>query len=215
MKVCILCDSISHPVIPYLKEWQERRKSDVDIEVVHDKEGLKGGDLLILVSCGQIITREYRDRFRRSLVIHASDLPLGRGWSPHIWQVLEGKKEITVSLLEAEDKVDTGRICHQLNIKIENTDLYDDINRKLFDIEIKLMDYAVDNFNSLEFYEQKRDVRPTYYPKRTPLDSELDINKTLKEQFDLLRVCDPERFPAFFIIDGKKIKVKLERYESD
>ena len=37
-----------------------------------------------------------------------------------------------------------------------------------------------------------------FYSKRTPKDSELDINKSIKDQFNLLRICNNEQFPAFF-----------------
>ena len=45
-----------------------------------------------------------------TLVLHASDLPDGRGWSPHVWDVISGKSSLTLSLINAEDSVDTGHI---------------------------------------------------------------------------------------------------------
>ena len=43
----------------------------------------------------------------------------------------------------------------------------------------------------------------SFYPRRTPKDSELDVNKTILEQFNLLRAVDNERYPAFFQVGGK------------
>ena len=40
-------------------------------------------------------------------MIHESDLPHGKGWSPIQWQILEGSDSITITLLDAEDKVDS------------------------------------------------------------------------------------------------------------
>ena len=34
--------------------------------------------------------------------------------------------------------------------------------------------------------------------KRTPADSEIDPGKSILEQFNLLRIVDSERYPAFF-----------------
>ncbi|EOB2070111.1 formyltransferase family protein [Campylobacter coli] len=48
-----------------------------------------------------------------NIVIHASNLPQGKGWSPFFHQVIEGKNEITFSLFEADDKVDNGDIYLQ------------------------------------------------------------------------------------------------------
>jgi len=50
----------------------------------------------------------------------------------------------------------------------------------------------------------------SFYPKRTPKDSNLDINKTIKEQFNLLRIVNNEEFPAFFEIDGHRYALKIE-----
>ena len=44
----------------------------------------------------------------------------------------------------------------------------------------------------------------TFYPKRTPKESELDIDKSIISQFNLLRVVDNERYPAYFHINNKK-----------
>ncbi|WP_252365672.1 hypothetical protein [Campylobacter jejuni] len=51
--------------------------------------------------------------------------------------------------------------------------------------------------------------KESFYPKRSPKDSELDINKSLNEQFNLLRIASNEDFPAFFYKDGKKFILKI------
>ena len=35
------------------------------------------------------------------------------------------------------------------------------------------------------------------------------INKSIKDQFNLLRIVDDERYPAFFEIDGSKYFIKI------
>ena len=51
----------------------------------------------------------------------------------------------------------------------------------------------------------------TFYSRRGPEDSKLDINKTISEQFNLMRVCNNEKYPAFFIKDGVKYLLKIEK----
>ena len=46
---------------------------------------------------------------------------------------------------------------------------------------------------------------------RTPKDSEIDWNKSLKELYNEIRACDPEDFPAFFYVEGQKVYIKLWR----
>ena len=68
----------------------------------------------------------------------------------------------------------------------------------------------------LKFVQEYKTIKPlkqegesTFYNKRTPKDSELDINKTIKEQFNLLRTVNNEKYPAFFEINGEKYILKI------
>jgi methionyl-tRNA formyltransferase len=215
MKITILCSSETHPINPYLFRWIENQGRDHEVELVRRKDDAKGGDLLLLISCVEILTESDRLAYTKTLVIHASDLPKGRGWSPHIWQILEGKTDITVTLLEAENTVDSGDIWHQINCHIPRHALWNEINDSVFNVELKLMDFAVDNFGITIPTRQNTDITPTYYTKRTPADSELDIHKSLLEQFDMIRVSDPERFPAYFKLNGHVYKLRLEKISND
>jgi hypothetical protein len=53
----------------------------------------------------------------------------------------------------------------------------------------------------------------SHYRWRKPEDSRLDPNKTIAEQFNLLRVVDNERYPAFFEWKGRKFKIKISPAE--
>lgn len=213
MKISILCTNKLHPVYSSLQSWCRERARQYDIELFESTKHLTGGDILFLISCNEIIGHSIRSKYKVSLVLHASDLPKGRGWSPHIWQILEGKSRVTVSLLEAADGVDTGRIWAKKEVDFEGHELYDEINSKLFAIELHLMDFAIENYGSILIAPQTEDIEPTYYRKRTPEDSRIDPNKSISEQFDLLRVADAERFPAFFDIRGHRYKIVLAKLD--
>jgi len=179
------------------------------VHVCSSKNELRGGDILFLVSCSEILSNEDRQLYKKTLVLHASDLPQGRGWSPHVWSILAGKKEITVSLLEAENKVDTGAIWKKLNFALSGNELFEEINDKLFETELSLMSFAVRNFDTISPVSQP-DVREPHYPRRSPDDSKLDIHQSLAEQFDIIRVADPNRYPAFFDCRGRRYILRLE-----
>ncbi|WP_200810893.1 hypothetical protein [Pseudogulbenkiania subflava] len=183
-----------------------------DIRLIREKKDATGGDILFLISCGQKIEDHEKEKYKKTLVIHASDLPNGKGWNPHIWQILEGKTAITVSLLEAADKIDSGDIWSKVHCSIPKNALWDEINSTIFEAELLLMDFAVDNFYSLTPQPQSElSSDNVYYRLRGPEDSKLDPKKSIAEQFDLMRVCDPERFPAFFFMHGCKYKLTLEK----
>ncbi|WP_050463156.1 UDP-glucuronic acid dehydrogenase [Herbaspirillum autotrophicum] len=210
MRISLLCSDIHHPIYPCLESWKEINCNKHDINIVQHGSQLEGGDILFLISCSEVIDNIIRSKFAASLVIHASDLPNGKGWSPHIWQILEGKNEITVTLLEAEDKVDSGRIWSHIKICLSGHELADEINTLLFRAEIELMDFATREFLNIKPYPQN-DSGSTYYRKRTPDDSRLDPNKSLAEQFNLIRVADSTRFPNFFELHGFRYELIVKK----
>jgi len=215
MKISILCTDSDHPVIKNLQAWM------VDISarghsptLVFDKADLQGGDILFLVSCSQMIRDADRKKYKATLVLHASDLPKGRGWSPHIWSILGGAKQITVSLLEASEPVDSGAIWLKTQFTLEGHELLPEINEKLFASELLLMTQAVEQFESIKPIDQVGDPG-LYMNKRSPADSQLDPNKTIAEQFNLLRIVDSQRYPAFFSYQGKRYLIKIEKIENE
>lgn len=211
MRISFLCSDMQHPVNGHLRRWIEQQQDKHQIELVFKKSELSGGDILFLISCSEIVGAAERATYRASLVLHASDLPQGRGWSPHTWQIIAGAEEITLSLLEAEDRVDSGRIWKKVKFPVPKHALWNEINERLFDAEIELIDYAVSKFDSIAPVEQDPNIDPTYYPRRSPTDSQLDPTQSIANQFDRIRVCDPNRFPAFFELHGKKYKITVEK----
>jgi methionyl-tRNA formyltransferase len=214
LKVSIIVSNKEHPVYPIMKEWVDNQLY-IDAEIVNSTKTVRhSGEFLFLVSCTDIINRDIRSRFNHCLVLHASDLPKGRGWSPHIWEIVNGKNMLTLSLLEAEDKVDSGRIWLKTTIDLDGYELFDEINSRLFSAEVALIQRAVSERKSIIPYEQSSDILPDYFPKRVPEDSRLNPNDSIVNQFNLLRVCDSERFPAFFELNGQRYSIKLEKVES-
>ena len=211
MKITILCSSNKHPVNAYLEQWVKSYQHAHEIDVVRNKTDLSGGDILFLISCTEIISDADRCAFKNVLVIHASDLPHGRGWSPHVWQIIEGKEEIVLSMLEARDMVDSGDIWKKLSVFIPKNALYDEINQLIFDAELSLIDHAIASFHANQPVPQDPTISATYYPKRTPKDSRIDPKQSIESQFNLIRVCDPDRYPAFFDLHGQRYRLRLEK----
>lgn len=214
MKITILCSSEDHPINNWLIIWANEQSSQHEIDIIKSKNRLSHGDLLFLISCSEIIPEESREKYRKVLVVHASDLPHGRGWSPHIWNILEGQTRCTVTLLEAENNIDTGDIWQKDSFDIPKSALLEEINALLFSCEIKLMDFAVENFDNIQPIPQSKNGS-TYHPKRTPANSKIDPQQTIAAQFDLLRVCDPIRYPAYFELHGHKYKITLDKLDDE
>ena len=212
MNISVLITSKNHPVVSYIKKWSKENDRLHNIKIVHSQKELTGGDILFLISCNEKVLDEERNKFNKTLLIHASDLPKGRGWSPHIWEIINGATQVTVALLEATDEIDAGDIWKKVKVKIPKTALFDEINDLIFHSEIKLMDFAINNFKTVKPTPQPPSI-PSYWSKRTPNDSEIDIDKKISEQFNLIRVCNPKFFPAFFYKDGIRFNIEIKKHD--
>ncbi len=215
MKISILCSNETHPVMPWLVDWQTAQHGTHDVEIKHQARDLTGGDVLFLVSCTEIVGHDLRRTYGQCVVLHASDLPEGRGWSPHIWAILSGAESIVVSALTAESSVDTGDIWAKRRFGVEPGALHDEINTGLFATEIALMEDVLAMIEAGQQPSPQAQENATYHPRRTPEDSKLDPHLSLAEQFDLMRVCDPARFPAFFDLHGHTYKITLEKVHNN
>lgn len=215
MKITLLCTDSRHPVNPYLERWIAEADPSLEVELVRSKKDISDGTFLFLISCSEIVTAQDRAKYAHTLVLHASDLPQGRGWSPHIWELSRGASSITLSLLEAEDRVDSGRIWAKKVIPVPEHALWDEINDLLFTTEMDLLTHAVTNLASIVPVEQDPEVEPEYYRRRTPDDSMIDANASIASQFNLIRVCDPNRFPAYFIYQGHRYIMKVEHADGE
>ena len=214
MKIIILCGSKNHPIFPYIQKWVDDIPSEHTAELHTELDQIIGGDLLFAISFLNLIPLDVRLKFKHTLVIHASDLPFGKGWSPHIWQILSGQNDITVSLFEAADEIDGGDIWMKKILHLEGHELFDEINEKLFNIELELMNFARDNIGKISPVAQKKDNYDKYL-RRNPQDSKLNPEKTIAEQFELMRVADSKRFPCFFNFRNHRYKLILEKIEDE
>ncbi len=194
------------------KELKERGHT---VRCVSLKTELKKADISFFLSCFEIIGREYLKKSDHNIVVHASDLPHGKGWSPTSWQILEGKNKIPLTLFEAVDAVDAGCIYLKDCIELNGSELIGEWQRLLGDKIVEMCLNFMDGYpeNIKDGYEQSGEE--SFYPRRRPKDSELDINKTIAEQFNLLRIVDNEKYPAFFIKNGKKYLLKIYEDQND
>jgi methionyl-tRNA formyltransferase len=178
---------------------------------VHDAALLPQGHMCFYLSYGRIVPAELRARHAHNLVVHESDLPFGRGWSPLTWQVLQGEQSIVVTLFEAVDAVDAGVIYDQTVIELQGDELVDDLRRKQAVATAQLCFRFVASYRSVPLQSREQRGSPSYFRRRNSEDSRIDFDLSLREQFNLLRVCDNERYPAWFEHSGVRYKLCITR----
>ncbi|MDM8542139.1 UDP-2,4-diacetamido-2,4,6-trideoxy-beta-L-altropyranose hydrolase [Desulfococcaceae bacterium HSG9] len=177
----------------------------------HNVSEINNGDIVFYLGCGQMVSPEILSKNKHNLVVHESDLPKGKGWAPLTWQILEGQNEIPITLFEAVKSVDAGKIYMQDIMHFNGTELVDELRKKQAEYAIRLCLFFIKNYSLVTAKAREQIGKPSFYRKRGPKDSKLDPDKTIREQFNLLRVIDNERYPAFFDINGERYLLKIER----
>ena len=169
---------------------------------------IPNGEIMFLLSCTKILRENLLSHHRVNLVVHESDLPSGRGFAPMTWQVLNNCSEIPVCLLEVDTSVDSGPIVYRENICLSGTELCSELRQLQGNKTVELCRrYLAEEVRPNAIAQRGE---PTSYLRRTPRDSELDINQTIAQQFNLLRTVDNKRYPAFFVYKGKRFKLTIE-----
>ncbi len=208
MKVQILIDNINSFYIPYAFKLRNKLKKKVDsFSIIHRHSDVVEGDILCLIGCEKIFKN--LDLNKSNIVVHESKLPKGKGWSPLSWQVIEGKSEIPVTLFEADVNIDAGKIYFQETIKLTGDELNNELKHKQGLITNSLIEKYVLSYPNIKGKEQQGES--TFYKRRTPKDSKLNINKSIDEQFNLLRTVDNQNYPAYFIKNNVKYILKIEK----
>jgi len=205
-KVAFLFDKSNNWLSSYFSNYRVDR-SNVEIKLFFDAEEIENYDVVFILGYTKILPKDFLLRNGLNLVVHGSDLPKGKGFAPIQWQLLEGKDEIKISLIEALENVDSGDVLLQDTIYFDGTELYEKIREKQVEATIKIVTKFINLYPN---YDRKKQVgEESFYPKRTTLDGELDIKKSIIDNFNLLRIGNNDGWPSFFHYKGKKYVLKI------
>ena len=210
VKVAFLFDQSNNWIKKYLPKDISKLKKFEFHEIYNEKE-VRGFDLVFVLGYTKILKGEILETNKLILVVHESDLPKGRGFAPVQWQVLNGSRNITVCLLKVSEKADTGDICEKMILSLDGSELYDEIRYKQAQVTFRLIERFLKNYPNYIFTEQVG--MPTFYRRRTPRDSMVDVDKTIRDQFKLLQVCNNSEWPAFFELNNATYILKIEKLE--
>lgn len=209
LSVLILTDSDSW-IAEYVEEFR-RWLEDVGCQaIVTDRHPDSANfELCFMLSYSQIVNKEQLGKCKHNLVVHESALPQGKGWSPLTWQILEGKAVVPICLFEAAESVDAGDIYIQREMKFAGTELVEGLRQVQGRTTIAMCQEFVARYPVILQEARQQQGMESFYPRRRPEDSRLDMNKTLAEQFELLRVVDNQKYPAFFEYRGRKYRLEI------
>ena len=110
-------------------------------------------------------------------------------------------------MIKAVKKVDAGPIYLQNSFTLNGTELSDEI-RYLQGLQIlKIVRNFLKKYPKIKSKNQSN--KGNFNKRRYPKDSKLNINKTIKQQFNHLRINNNKLYPSFFYFKGKKYIIKI------
>ena len=146
---------------------------------------------------------------------HETPLPEGKGHAPIQWTIENKRKNIVITFYEISEGIDDGKIACQYYVPIEKTDGYDTLEQKR---QFGIKECFKKFLNELEqgiIVLREQTGKGDYHKRRYPENSELNIDKSLKDLWDDIRKCDNIRYPAFFKLENKKIILRYEIIPDD
>ena len=207
-KICFLFDKQNN----WLKEkirFSFKTNSKYKFFFSENYNKVKNFDLVFILGYTKILKKDFLKKNKLNLIVHESNLPKGKGFAPVQWQILSNKVRIPICIIKADKKYDSGKIYIKSYFKIKKTDLYEEIREQQGNASIKIIKSFLKFYPNISGKTQKG--KSTYFQKREKKHSEISINKSLKSQFNILRISNNQNWPAFFYFKGVKYILKIEK----
>ncbi len=208
-KIAFLLDKKNPWIFEYYKKFYKKKFKKV--KILWNTKKLLNFDILFIINYTKKIDLKKFSSSSINLVIHESNLPKGKGFAPLQWQVLQNKKNIIFSMIKINKMIDSGPIVMKKMLKLNGLELYDELRFLQAKTIFKMIDLFIKKYPKIKFKEQKGSS--TFYRKRTTKDSKLNINRTIKSQFNKLRITNNNDWPAFFIYRKQKYIIKIFKDE--
>ena len=165
-------------------------------------------DLAIVVAYGQIIPKEFLSLTKKGFInIHASILPKWRGAAPIQRAIMNLDKETGVSIMKIEEKLDTGPVCNNYKLNIDNNLNVLEISEKLsFIAAERILDNIDDILEDKAIFKDQDHSKATYAIKIQKSEGLIDWIDNAKNIIGKINGLYPVP-GAFFILNGERYKI--------
>ncbi|WP_234495017.1 formyltransferase family protein [Vibrio maritimus] len=168
-------------------------------------------DILITFGWRRIISEDVINSAELAVNIHPAILPDYKGYHPVPHVLINNEKYHGITAHLITSKMDAGDIVYQDRFEINRYSTLNEIQRKVNELMPQFLLELCKRLLTEEFNLTENDDSKTKVVagKRTPEDSEIPLTMTVGEAYDYIRACDEYRFPAYIVVDGRKIQIKL------
>ncbi len=193
---------------------QENGLSVYQPEKLRDNEEFKAllsqldPDVIVVVAYGRILPSYVLDYPKFKCVnVHGSLLPAYRGAAPIQRAIINGEREIGITIMYMNEGLDTGDMLAKASFTAEDSDNFGTVHDKLAEMgAIKLCEVLHGFEEGRIDAEKQDDSLATYAAKIEKADCKIDFSRPAKELHDLIRGLSPVPL-AYSCLSGKIIKI--------
>ncbi len=165
-------------------------------------------DLAIVVAYGQIIPKKFLNLTKKGFInIHASLLPKWRGAAPIQRSIMNLDQETGISIMRIAEKLDTGPVCNNYKIQLNENLNALEISEKLSSLAAeKILDNVDDILDGKANFIEQDHSKATYASKIQKTEGQINWNENAEKIIGKINGLYPSP-GAFFMFNGERYKI--------
>tara|TARA_Y100000994_G_scaffold16247_1_gene12267 strand:+ start:255 stop:1175 length:921 start_codon:yes stop_codon:yes gene_type:complete len=165
-------------------------------------------DLAIVVAYGQIIPKKFLSLTKTGFInIHASLLPKWRGAAPIQRSIMNLDQETGISIMRIAEKLDTGPVCNNYKIQLNENLNALEISEKLSNLAAeKILDNVDDILEDKANFVEQDHSNATYASKIQKIEGQINWDENAEKIIGKINGLYPSP-GAFFIFNGERYKI--------
>jgi len=165
-------------------------------------------DIAVVMGYGMLLPKNILNiPLHGSINIHVSLLPRWRGAAPIEHAILNGDKITGISIIQLEEKLDSGPIIAAQEINIDENISKADLTIQLNLLGTSLLNKILPDFLDKKIKFKKQDEsKVTYAEKITPKHRKINFNNELNVVYNQIRAFAPKP-SAWFTLNNERIKI--------
>ena len=165
-------------------------------------------DLAIVVAYGQIIPKKFLSLTKTGFInIHASLLPKWRGAAPIQRSIMNLDQETGISIMRIAEKLDTGPVCNNYKIQLNENLNALEISEKLSNLAAeKILDNVDDILEDKANFVEQDHSNATYASKIQKTEGQINWDENAEKIIGKINGLYPSP-GAFFIFNGERYKI--------
>ena len=165
-------------------------------------------DLAIVVAYGQIIPKKFLSLTKTGFInIHASLLPKWRGAAPIQRSIMNLDQETGISIMRIAEKLDTGPVCNNYKIQLNENLNALEISEKLSNLAAeKILDNVDDILEDKANFVEQDHLNATYASKIQKTEGQINWDENAEKIIGKINGLYPSP-GAFFMFNGERYKI--------